>query len=195
MRRAIVLASLAAVLGPGAVWVAGGLLSTPEPGAHAAPGLGALTAEEAAGEMFWLAPGLLTEVYAAFGLSDEGAVYDGLATAAAGEALEALYLERAGAMAGGGLAAADQTIHELRMTEARTDRSGERLDVDAEWVVIGIVGHQEHQHVRGNTYRAALTIEPVEGAWRITGFDLLDVDRSDAGEAVEVEGEAAAWWN
>ena len=37
----------------------------------------------------------------------------------------------------------------------------ETFRLDAEWEVIGTVGHSEHLHVRGNTYRANLTIAPL----------------------------------
>lgn len=44
------------------------------------------------------------------------------------------------------------------------------------------MGHAEHMHVRGNTYSADLYVAPVDGAWRITGFDLREVNRDAAGE-------------
>lgn len=194
MRRgAIILVGLGVLIGPGAAWLAGGALRPEAPGAFAAPGLDPLTPEAAVGDMMRLAPALLSGVYDAFGRTSEAEIYDGLARVAHGEALEALYLERAGALASGGLdAAADQAIHEMRVREVRTRREGDGLHVDARWDVIGLVGHAEHQHVRGNTYRADLVLAPVDDAWRITGFTLREVDRSGAGEAVR---EAAAWWN
>lgn len=54
--------------------------------------------------------------------------------------------------------------------------------------MLGTVGYSEHLHVRGNAYSAELTIEPVDGAWRITAFELTDVDRTDAGTTVAAEG-------
>jgi hypothetical protein len=58
---------------------------------------------------------------------------------------------------------------------------GDAVRMDAKWRVLGTVGHAEHMHVRGNTYSAELVIEPVDGVWRMTGFTLTDVDRTDAG--------------
>ena len=69
--------------------------------------------------------------------------------------------------------------------------AGETLALDAEWEVIGTVGHSEHLHVRGNIYRADLTIEPVAGAWKITGFNLTDVNRQTAGEIIPGDGSSA----
>lgn len=188
-----------AIVGAAALSLAGGVaawlwlvppavdLQTP----YAAPGIEAMGLEQATAEAYKLAPALLMEVYGAFGETEEAAIYDRLAQVAAGPALEALYLERAGAMAGGGLTKSDQTIHEMRLLWLDTRREGAVLRMDAQWLVIGRVGHSEHEHVRGNAYSAVLEVAPVEGAWRIQGFDLRDVDRSLAG--TRSPGEASTW--
>jgi hypothetical protein len=154
---------------------------------YPAADLGAFTADEIARDSFRVAPELLAVVYRAFGETEEAAIYDGLARVAAGKALEALYLERLGAMVGGGLdqsETSDQEIHAMELIRLDSVRSGTTLQWTAKWRVVGTVGHAEHMHVRGNTYSAVLTIEPVEGAWRMTAFDLTDVDRSEAGTMV-----------
>ncbi|MEL6819148.1 MAG: hypothetical protein AAFR27_15125 [Pseudomonadota bacterium] len=150
--------------------------------AYAAPGLEPLTVENAKNEFWRLTPALLLVVYEAFGQTQEEVIYDTLASVTHGNALEYLYLERVGAMAGGGLEEADQTIHEIKLLNTKVARQAASLKIDASWQVIGTVGHAEHMHVRGNTYSADLTVEPVEGAWRITDFALLDVSRNGAGE-------------
>lgn len=153
-------------------------------GAHGAPGLSPMTVAQAEASADTLLQGLLLAVYAAFGLKGEAVVYDRLAIVADGAALEALYLERAGAMVGGGLTTSEQTIHEVRMTEVVAERAGDGVEMDATWDVIGSVGHDDHSHLRGNRYRAKLTVAPADGAWKITDFVLTDVDRTAAGEAV-----------
>lgn len=147
-----------------------------------APGLEPLTIEMAREEFWRLTPALLLVVYEAFGETQEDAIYDTLASVTHGDALEYLYLERVGAMAGGGLEEADQTIHEIKLLTTRVMRENASLMIDASWQVIGTVGHAEHLHVRGNTYSADLTVAPVEGAWRITDFELREVNREAAGE-------------
>ncbi|SIT74499.1 hypothetical protein SAMN05421665_0059 [Yoonia rosea] len=174
-----------AVLGAAAV---GAFLMMPmrdavsETDAFTAPGLDPMTIEEARTEFWRLTPALLLVVYDAFGQTQEDAIYDTLASVTHGDALEYLYLERVGAMAGGGLEEADQTIHEIKLLNTRVSRDGAALAIDASWQVIGTVGHAEHLHVRGNTYSADLLVSPVEGAWRITDFELLEVNRDAAGE-------------
>lgn len=147
-----------------------------------APGLDPLTISAAQSDFWRLTPALLLEVYKAFAETQEDAIYDTLASVTHGEALEYLYLERVGAMKGGGLDEVDQTIHEIKLLNTRVARENSSLVIDASWQIIGTVGHSEHLHVRGNTYSADLTVSPVEGAWRITDFELLDVNRDTAGE-------------
>jgi len=140
-----------AMLGPGSAGI-------DETTAYTAPGLDPLTVPEAQTEFWRLTPALLLQVYDAFGQTGEDAIYDTLAGVTHGEALEYLYLERVGAMAGGGLEEdADQTIHEIKLLNTQVSRDGDALTIDASWQVIGTVGHAEHMHVRGNTYSADLS--------------------------------------
>ncbi|QUJ76115.1 hypothetical protein KDD17_14490 [Sulfitobacter albidus] len=162
------------------VWPKGPQIS--ESDAFSVPGLDPLTISDAQSEFWRLTPALLLEVYKAFGETQEDGIYDTLASVTHGEALEYLYLERVGAMKDGGLDEVDQTIHEIKLLNTQVARENSSLVIDASWQVIGTVGHSEHLHVRGNTYSADLTVSPVEGAWRITDFELLDVNRDTAGE-------------
>ena len=45
------------------------------------------------------------------------------------------------------------------------------------WNVAGSVGHWGHIHQRRNRYEAELTVEPVDGQWKITGLELLSEER------------------
>lgn len=156
---------------------------------YSAADLGTYTADEVSRQSFQIAPEMLAIVYRAFGETDEAAIYDNLAKVAAGDALEALYLERLGAMVGGGLDTSDQSdqqIHSMELIRLSSLRDGTTLQWDAKWRVVGTVGHATHLHVRGNTYAATLTVAPVDGVWRMTAFDLTDVDRSEAGTMVAV---------
>ncbi len=158
-------------------------------GAHVVPALDAppMTAEALRSAAFRVVPAMLRVVYDGFGETDEAVIYATLESVAAGDALEQLYLERAGAMAGGGLETSDQEIHEMQPLRIETALDGAAVRVDATWRVIGTVGHAEHMHMRGNAYTADLRLAPVDGAWRIVGFDLRDVDRSEAGDLVAAD--------
>ncbi|MDF1727814.1 MAG: hypothetical protein P1U53_08695 [Sulfitobacter sp.] len=153
----------------------------------AVAGGGELSAEEFSDKSFLLVPDMLAVIYRAFAETEESQIYDSLAEVSADAALETLYLERVGAMAGGGLETADQELHAMELEALSSRRTGNSLRMNVSWRVVGTVGHATHLHVRGNTYAADMVLEPVEGAWRITDFDLTDVDRSDAGVMVASE--------
>ena len=80
----------------------------------------------------------------------------------------------------------------MELLDLASSRDGAMLSVNATWRVLGTVGHAEHMHVRGNVYSAALTLAPTAAGWRITGFELVDVDRSDAGTMVAAPEPAEA---
>ena len=42
------------------------------------------------------------------------------------------------------------------------------------WTVKGSVGHWGHIHQRVNQYEARITVEVVDGRWKITGLELLE---------------------
>ena len=174
-----------------ALVVAGVLRSFPrEPEPYTVIGFNPMTADDVSDQFFLVAPEMLTAVYEAFNETGEAEIYDSLARVAAEEALEALYLERVGAMAGGGLnpsEEADQEIHTMEMIRIDNRRDGETFTWDARWRVVGTVGHTTHLHVRGNIYAAILTLEPVDGSWRFTDFELTDVDRAEAGQFVPAD--------
>ena len=155
-----------------------------EPRPYTLAGFDPMTADVLSEEFFRVVPTILTTVYLAFNETVEMEIYDSLAQVAAGEALETLYLERIGTMAGGGLNISeetDQQIHEMQMLHIDQRREHETFIWTARWRVVGTVGHTTHMHVRGNIYAAVLTMEPVDGQWRMTQFELTDVDRSEAG--------------
>jgi len=127
----------------------------------------------------------LEQVYGAFEQAEEAAIYDALATAVAGDALDALYLQRRAALADRGLEGANQEVHEVELMSVAAERRGDLLQADARWRVLGIVGHERHRHLRGNAYAADLDLARIDGSWRITGFDLREVDRTGAGVLVD----------
>lgn len=173
-RIAVIAAScLTAIVAVVAVFGSFSSNAVSEPQAFSAPDLEPMTIGEAKTEFWRPTPALLLVVDEAFGATEEDVIYDTLAGVTHGDALEYLYLERVGAMAGGGLDEADQTIHEIKLLTTQVSQTDASLEIAASWQVIGTVGHAEHLHVRGNTYSADLTVKPVEGAWRITDFDLL----------------------
>lgn len=131
----------------------------------------------------------LQAIYAAFELGEPEAIYDALAVATAPKVLELLYLQKQATLQSG-LDPASQTLHsiELRALDYAWQPNSYRLHYAAKWAVIGLVGHGVHQHVRGNVYRAQIDMAPVDGRWRMVGFELMDIDRTDAGQPIATPG-------
>ena len=129
-----------------------------------------------------LVRGLLEEVYLAFAKEDEGEIYDALAVVAEGDVLADLYLQKRAALVGEETGGARSELRAIELEKASAgrlpDAAGYR--VHSVWRVVGSVGHWGHLHDRVNRYEADLAIAPVDGSWKIAGFDLLDVERTDA---------------
>ena len=51
------------------------------------------------------------------------------------------------------------------------------LLVEARWNVAGSVGHWGHIHQRTNAYHARLMLRDIDGAWKLTGLDILEEER------------------
>jgi len=124
---------------------------------------------------------LLTRIYGAFGQEEEGAIYDGLATAVASDLLTDLYLQRRLAQVtappetAGSAEITDVTLNEMVVL----GRQAGTTQLRATWTVTGTLGHEDHQHERVNRYTADLTVGAAQGEWRLTAFDLDRVQRED----------------
>ncbi len=131
----------------------------------------------------------LRTIYGAFELSEPEDIYDALAEATAPDVLELLYLQKQATLQSG-LDPASQTLHsiELRALDYQQQPQSYRIGYAAQWAVIGLVGHGVHQHVRGNVYSAKIDMAPLDGRWRMVSFELMDIDRSDAGQPIATPG-------
>ena len=122
---------------------------------------------------------LLYNIYRSFDFRQEEAVYDMLSTSVAGPMLESTYLEtrRGLVLKNQGGARAKVNLVELEeiSPEPLEGRQGFKAEVD--WVVGGSVGHWGHIHQRQNRYIADITVEPVDGVWKITGMDVASEER------------------
>lgn len=127
----------------------------------------------------------LDQIYRAFGETGEAAIYDALAQVAAGSALETLYLQRRDALVNAAFDGGAQRVDHVDVLAADATVEGERVAVDGRWRVIGAVGHDDHQHVRGAAYTARIAFERLPEGWRMVDFALRDIDREAVGEALD----------
>jgi len=169
------------LLGLAAALVAGSLLLYPHlrvavtaPGAMAPP----MTVEQSEE----LLHSLLKNVYRAFDFREEEDVYDKLALSASGDLLEEIYLQNRQSFAvarAGGAQAKVQQIDILDVIPQRMEGRNMGYVLRSQWTAMGTVGHWGHIHTRKNQYEADITIEPIDGAWKITGLELLEEKRID----------------
>jgi hypothetical protein len=173
--------SVLAHFGFGVLLVAGGVLLFPlakVPVAKPAAMAPEVT-DEQAGEILY---SLLKNVYRAFDFREEEDVYDRLALSTAGGLLEKVYLQNRKSFEVKRAGGAQARVKEVEIKKAEVDDvEGNPLGLlfRAEWTAMGEVGHWGHTHMRQNEYRADITVEPVDGSWKITGLELLEEKRID----------------
>jgi len=130
---------------------------------------------------------LLKNVYRSFDFREEHDVYDKLASSVHGKLLETLYLQnrqtQLRAQAGG---ARTKVQHvEITDTQVAMINSGSPVyHIDTHWMIQGSVAHWGHVHQRQNRYQARLAIEPIDGLWKLTQFELIDEQRIDQQRAL-----------
>jgi hypothetical protein len=125
---------------------------------------------------------LLRNVYRAFDFREENDVYDKLALTVSGDLLADIYLQSRQSLAvqqAGGAQAKMQELEVREATATRRDESDLGYDLRAQWTAMGTVGHWGHTHIRQNLYDAILTIESIDGVWKITGMEVLEESRID----------------
>jgi hypothetical protein len=143
---------------------------------------GSLAARIAPEERAVILESLLRNVYRAFDFREEEDVYDKLSASVSGDLLADVYLQNRQSFevqrAGGAKAKVkDVEIVKLDVTD-HPERRG-ALAFESTWTAFGTVGHWGHIHGRKNQYDAVLAVEPVGGAWKITGLDLIEESRID----------------
>jgi hypothetical protein len=125
-----------------------------------------------------LAGDLLHNVYRAFDFRGDEFVYDVLEKSVSGELLTDIYLETQRGLELRNQGGARVKVKSTTVNNAALlDRDGNRLKVASDWNVSGSVGHWGHVHQRTNGYRAELEISEVDGAWKLTGLEILEEKR------------------
>ena len=125
---------------------------------------------------------LLKNIYRSFDFREEEDVYDRLATCVSGDLLTDIYLQSRKSMKvtqAGGAQAKVKEIEIKQVSIKHLDNRPLALLFHSKWTAMGTVGHWGHIHMRKNQYEANITVEPVEGAWKITDLELLEEKRID----------------
>jgi hypothetical protein len=122
---------------------------------------------------------LLHNIYRAFDFREESTIYDVLDRSVTGDLLTQTYLEtrRGLELASQGGARAKVKEIEMLAVEPRDLPGRPGFQARCTWTVAGSVGHWGHIHQRKNKYEADLTVEPVDGVWKLTRLELLEEER------------------
>jgi len=125
---------------------------------------------------------LLNNIYRSFDFREEADVYDRLATSVSGDLLSDIYLQSRRSLVVTQAGGAQARVKEVEILSVKIDPSNTSplgLIFDARWTAMGTVGHWGHIHTRKNQYHATIDVEPVDGAWKIVGLELLEEKRID----------------
>ena len=125
---------------------------------------------------------LLKNIYRSFDFREEEDVYDRLATSVSGDLLSEIYLQNRKSMVVQQAGGARARVKEVKILDVAVSNLDDRplgLLFQAKWTAMGKVGHWGHIHIRKNQYHANITVEPVDGVWKITGLELLEEKRID----------------
>jgi hypothetical protein len=120
---------------------------------------------------------LLHNVYRAFDFRDEETIYDTLAHSVTGDLLTETYLETRRGLELASQGGARAKVQEIEMLEVGSEREGAGFRATCTWNVAASVGHWGHIHQRRNQYVAEITVEPVDGVWKITSLELIEEQR------------------
>jgi len=126
---------------------------------------------------------LLKNIYRSFDFREEEDVYDRLATSVSGGLLEDIYLQNRKSMIVTQAGGAQAKVKEIEIEDVSVSHIEDRplaLLFHSKWTAMGTVGHWGHIHMRKNRYEANITVEPVEGVWKITDLELLEEKRIDS---------------
>jgi hypothetical protein len=126
---------------------------------------------------------LLKNIYRSFDFREEEDVYDRLATSVSGNLLTEIYLQNRKSLVVTQAGGARARVKEVEILDVDVNHLDDRslgLLFRTKWTAMGSVGHWGHIHIRKNQYEANITVEPVDGAWKITGLELLEEKRIDS---------------
>ena len=120
---------------------------------------------------------LLHNVYRAFDFRDEETIYDTLEHSVTGDLLTSTYIETRRGLELASQGGARAKVQQIEMLEVDAERENTGFRATCTWNVAASVGHWGHIHQRRNQYVAEVTVEPVDGVWKITVLELIQEER------------------
>jgi hypothetical protein len=124
---------------------------------------------------------VLSDIYQAFNLPDEGDAFDALATSISQELIADVYLDSRRRLTAGTRKGAVVTIKDVGVIFVGDAIVGGANDgsftYPCQWFVTARVTHWQHTHDRRNTYAGELTIRVEDNRWKIARLELESEER------------------
>ena len=124
---------------------------------------------------------VLSEIYQAFNLPDEGEAFDALARSISQEFIADVYLDSRRRLTAGTRKGAEVTVTDVGVISVGDAIPGRADDQSftypCQWFVTARVRHWQHTHDRRNTYLGELTIRVEDNRWKIARVGLASEER------------------
>jgi hypothetical protein len=122
---------------------------------------------------------MLSEIYHALNLEDEGKTYDQLAKQVSGDLVTDLYLDSRRRLVAGTREGASVIVRRVEVQNVGTPRSSEaaRPAYPCRWTVTAKVTHWQHSHERRNVYEGDLRLVVEDDRWKLAGLNLRSEER------------------
>jgi len=122
---------------------------------------------------------MLSEIYHALNLEDEGQTYDQLAKQVSGDLVTDLYLDSRRRLVAGTREGASVIVRRVEVQNVGTRKSSEaaRPAYPCRWTVTAKVTHWQHSHERRNVYEGDLRLVIEDDRWKLAGLNLRSEER------------------
>jgi len=115
---------------------------------------------------------LHTNIYWAFNLHDDRAIYDALAAGVDGDLLRSLFLQFKRSLVMTEQGAAVSRVKSVKIISGRMKPAQNGFVYDCTWRVVGTVEHWGHSHTQENEYEGTFTVASMSDEWKITDYEL-----------------------
>ena len=115
---------------------------------------------------------LHANIYGAFGLRDDRAIYDALAAGVDGDLLRSLFLQFKRSLVMTEQGGAVSRFKSVKIMSGRMKPARNGFVYDCTWRVVGTVEHWGHAHTRENEYEGTFTVAATSSGWKITDYEL-----------------------
>lgn len=111
-------------------------------------------------------------IYRAFDLRDDRAIYDALASGVDGDLLRTLYLQFKRSLLMAEQGGAMSRVKNVNIVAGKMKPAKNGFAYDCTWRVTGTVEHWGHLHTRENEYEGTFTIAATPSGWKIIDYEL-----------------------